>query len=129
MYPALEAIFPVALGLQFKDANERKTFFNATLAEVEQIITQLDAEDRKNLLKLFWALNFPPTKLYLTGFWYPWEQIAAADIKNLLENWKNSQSEEKRNAFVALTQLPALGWYVSKESGPTIGYKVHNYNG
>lgn len=129
MLPALNAIFPAALGLQFKSEKEKGTFLTSTMATLEEIITQLDPVDRQALLKLFNALNSSITKVFLTGFWAPWEEIAPVDIKNMLESWKKGKSEDKRNSAIALTQLSALAWYTSPESFPALGYEVHNYNG
>lgn len=129
MLPALEAIFPAVLGIQFKDEKEKTAFFNSTFFNLEQIITQLDPVDREALLKLYRALNSPVTKVFLTGFWASWENIGASDIRNMIERWKKGKSEDKRNAAIALTQLPALAWYTSNEAWPAIGYEVYDYNG
>ena len=119
----LGALVPAMLaGALPDDSQARHSAVDAALERVQQTIAGLPPASQHELAQLFALLAFAPTRVAFAGLAKSWNEADAAEIDDVLRNWRQSSLDLKRSAYDALHQLVLGAWYAGAESWQRIGY-------
>ncbi len=119
----LFAIIPVML----KDAlpgseKGRNAAIREVIAGFDTTIIHFSPAVRKEIRQLLDLLQFPVTRIVLTGVMSPWHQEDALGVRSFLTRWQTSRFSLFRSGYSALHDLIAGAWYASPDSWKRISY-------
>lgn len=119
----LTALVPVMLaGALPQSANEKTTAIKQTVTAIDITISHFSPAIRKEIRQLLDLLQFPVTRLLLTGVTSTWTRASTETMESFLSKWQQSRFDLLRSGYAALHDLICGGWYVNPASWPRIGY-------
>ena len=119
----LTALVPVMLaGALPQSPNEKRDAILQTITAVDITISHFPPAVREEIRQLLDLLQFPVTRLLLTGLTSAWNGASAEAIESFLSKWQQSRFGLLRSGYGALHDLICGGWYVNPASWPRIGY-------
>lgn len=120
----LTALVPVMLaGALPQSANEKTTAITQTVTAVDITISHFSPAIRKEIRQLLDLLQFPVTRMLLTGVTSAWGRASAETMESFISKWQQSRFDLLRSGYAALHDLICGGWYVNPASWPRIGYR------
>ncbi|PCI28908.1 MAG: hypothetical protein COB67_05305 [SAR324 cluster bacterium] len=119
----LAGIIPVMLEQALGDTEqEKENSLHWVLQGVDEAILGLTPSIQDELRELFMLLYFAPTRRLLARVWNPWLEATGEEIRNFLEQWRNSRFILLQTAYQALHELITAAWYANPASWDSIGY-------
>jgi len=83
------------------------------------LLTQSQQDEFRQLLSL---LKSQLGRLVMAGIWNSWNNVSAATIDQMLNNWRNSYLDLIKIAYRGLKELTFATWYGNPENWKGIGY-------
>lgn len=92
------------------------------LGEIDRLIAAMPPLLQADLRQLFDLLDFPPTRIALTGIWSGWETASGKEVEGFLDRWSTSPLTLLQLGYAALHDLVVAAWYDNPRAWPWIGY-------
>jgi hypothetical protein len=119
----LTALIPVMLaGALPASENKLNAAIDQVVKSFDFTVAHFSPAIRKEIRQLLDLLEFPLTRVLLTGVVSRWETEGVSGIQSFLSRWENSRFSLFRSGYSALHDLISGAWYVSPESWERIGY-------
>jgi len=119
----LNALIPVMLsGALPGDMHERKKALEEIITGFDISVSHFPKTVRDEIEQLLWVLEFPVTRSLIGGVWSSWRNVSENNVKELLNNWKNSDFDLLRIGYTALHDLISGSWYANPRSWQRIDY-------
>ena len=119
----LFAIIPVMLrGALPMTGKGRNAAIHSVLSGFDTTVIHFSPAVRKEIRQLLDLLQFPLTRVVLTGVTSPWHQEDAMGIHSFLARWKTSRFSLFRSGYYALHDLIVGAWYANPDSWKRISY-------
>jgi len=119
----LFAIIPVMLrGALPGSEKERNAAIRKVIAGFDIAVTHFSPSVRKEIRQLLDLLQFPFTRVVLTGVMSPWHREDALGVRSFLTRWQTSRYSLFRSGYAALHDLIIGAWYANPDSWKQISY-------
>lgn len=119
----LFAIVPVMLnGALPGSEKRRKAAIQSVITGFDITVTHFSASVQKEIRQLLDLLQFPFTRVVLTGVMSPWHREDALTIRSFLTRWQSSRYSLFRSGYFALHDLIIGAWYANPDSWKRISY-------
>jgi hypothetical protein len=119
----LLAIIPVMLeGALPGSAKGRRQAVEEIIAGFDTTVLHFSPVVRKEIRQLLDLLQFPFTRIVLTGVMRPWHQEENPGIRDFLTRWQTSRFSLFRSGYYALHDLIIGAWYANPDSWKRISY-------
>ena len=119
----LFAIIPVMLRAALPMTGKgRNAAIHSVLSGFDTTVMHFSPAVREEIRQLLDLLQFPVTRIVLTGVMSPWHQEDASGIRSFLTRWQTSRFSLFRSGYYALHDLIAGAWYANPDSWKRISY-------
>jgi hypothetical protein len=119
----IAAISPAMLaGALPKGREERKLAVLEIVRGVDLTIAGLAPSVQEELRDLFYLMDFPVIRRFLSGVWKPWLRAEEHEIDRFLLNWQRSRLSLLRSAYQGFHEIIMASWYGNQRSWNGIGY-------
>ncbi len=119
----LVAIIPVMLwGALPMTGKGRNAAIQSVLSGFDTTVIHFSPAVRKEIRQLLDLLQFPVTRIILTGVTSPWHQEDALGIRSFLTRLQTSRISLFRSGYYALHDLIVGAWYANPDSWKRISY-------
>lgn len=119
----LIAIIPVMLkGALPGSEEQRDAAIQSVIAAFDFTVTHFSPSARKEIRQLLDLLQFPFTRVLLTGVMSPWHQKDELGVRSFLTRWQTSRFSLFRSGYQALHDLIIGAWYANPDSWRRISY-------
>ncbi len=118
----LRALLPVVLAGELPKGGEGTAAVEETLRTIDGVLFRSSLAGHKQNKQLFDLLQMPFTRYTLAGVSRDWAAASPEDIEQFLLRWQGSRVPMFRGAYLALTQLINMCWYLQPRSWAAINY-------
>lgn len=118
----LRALIPAVLAGALPADGSEKSLVEETIHALDAFIYGTSRAGHKQIGQLFDLLSMPATRYTVVGLHEDWDKSSLADIDAFLERWKTSRFDMLRGAYMGLTQMIAMNWYMQPRSWAAINY-------
>lgn len=119
----LLAIIPVMLESALPGTEKGRTeAIQEIIAGFDTTVIHFSPVVRKEIRQLLDLLQFPITRIVLTGVTRPWHQEEKSAIHAFLARWQTSRFTLFRSGYYALHDLIIGAWYANPDSWKRISY-------
>lgn len=119
----LAALVPVMLeGALPSEPVEAKRAIKSVIKNFDQTVSYFTPAIRREIRQLLALLEFPLTRVLLTGALTAWEKEDTSTIRSFLKRWQTSRLALFRSGYGALHDLICGAWYANPRSWPRIHY-------
>lgn len=118
----LRSLMPVVLdGALPKDASREKAIEDS-LSLLDGLLAASSRAGQQQVHQLFDLMTFAPTRRLVVGLSDDWSKSTPADMNAFLVSWRDSRFDMLRAAYIALTQMITMNWYMQPRSWAAINY-------
>lgn len=119
----LAALVPVMLeGALPPEPAAAKRAIETVITHFDQTVSYFTPAISGEIRQLLALLEFPLTRVLLTGLTTAWEKEESSAIRSFLRRWQTSRLALFRSGYAALHDLICGAWYANPQSWPRIRY-------
>ena len=119
----LAALIPVMLSGALPENKKDSALAQQEIIQgIDISIAHMQPSVRDEVRRLFWLLEFTPTRIVLAGIFASWDKADPQDILSFITSWKESDFDLLRVGYAALHDLISGSWYANPRAWSRIQY-------
>lgn len=118
----LRALMPAVLDGALPTDASRDKALDESLSLLDGLLAASSRAGQQQVHQLFDLMTFAPTRRLVVGLENDWPSSSPADIDAFLVSWSQSRFGMLRAAYIALTQMITMNWYMQPRSWAAINY-------
>lgn len=118
----LRALMPVVLAGALPSDESRERVLDESLNLLDGLLAASSRAGQQQVCQLFDLMAFAPTRRLVVGLDKDWDKASPDEIEAFLTAWSKSRFDMLRAAYIALTQMITMNWYLQPRSWSAINY-------
>lgn len=120
----LRAVIPSVLAGTLPEGKGQAVALNNSLKSLDQLLANSSIAVGDQIHQLFALLSMAPTRIAMAGVWSDWPDASRVDVDAFLLRWRDSRLELLRGAYLGLSKIINVAWYLLPESYAAVGYSA-----
>lgn len=118
----LRALMPVVLAGALPSDDSRERVLDESINLLDGLLAASSRAGQQQVGQLFDLMAFAPTRRLVVGLDKEWDKASPDEINAFLTAWSKSRFDMLRAAYIALTQMITMNWYLQPRSWGAINY-------
>lgn len=118
----LRALMPVVLAGAMPTDDSRERVLDESVSLLDGLLAASSRAGQQQVHQLFDLMAFGPTRRLVVGLDKEWDKASPAEIDAFLTAWSRSRFDMLRAAYIALTQMITMNWYLQPRAWAAINY-------
>lgn len=120
----LRAVVPTVLAGALPEGKAGVAALDKTLLSLDQLLANSSVAVGEQIHQLFALLSMAPTRMAMAGVWSDWPKTSPEQLEAFLLRWRDSRLELLRGAYLGLSKIINVAWYLLPESYAAMGYSA-----